>query len=105
MKLNEIMFKIRNTRNLSRKEVASIIGVSSNYYLQLENGDKSPRPKMLVKIASGFNVPVDLFFKDENKQYLVNTIIALIIMTPNYELQNLCDNLELCKIVKRESNE
>lgn len=100
MKLNEIMFKIRNTRNLSRKEIASITGVSSNYYLQLENGDKSPRPKMLVKISNGFNVPVDVFFKDESKQYLVNSIIALIIMTPNHELQNLCDNFELCKIFK-----
>ncbi|GFI55775.1 hypothetical protein IMSAG013_00826 [Clostridiales bacterium] len=93
MRINEIMYKTRNTRNLLRKEAASIIGVSSSYYRQLENGNKSPRPKMLVKIANGFHIPVDLFFKEENKQYLINSVIALIMMTPSDERQTLCDIL------------
>lgn len=94
------MQRIRNVRNLSRKEAANITGVSSSYYLQLENGDKNPRPKMLLKIANGFNVPIDVFFKDENKQYLINSVIALIMMTSNDELQTLCDNFELFKLLK-----
>lgn len=100
MEVNKIMYRIRNMRNLTRKEVADITGISNSYYMQLENGDKNPRAKMLVKIANGFNVPIDIFFKDENKQYLVNSIIALIMMTSNDELQALCNNFELIKILK-----
>ncbi len=97
MEVNQIMYRIRNMRNLSRKEIANKACISSSYYLQLENGDKKPRPKMLVKVANGLNVPMDIFFKDESKQYLVNSVIALIMMTPNDKLQNLSDSFELCK--------
>lgn len=97
MEVNKIMYRIRNMRNLTRKEVADITGISNSYYMQLENGDKNPRPKMLLKIANGLNVPIDIFFKDENKQYLINSVIALILMTPKDKIQNISDSFELCK--------
>lgn len=100
MKTHEIMQRIRNVRNLSRKEAAGIIGISNSYYLQLENGNRNPRPKMLLKIANSFNVPIDIFFKDENKQYLINSVVALIMMTSNDELQTLCSDFELFKLLK-----
>ncbi len=100
MKTHKIIQRIRNARNLSRKEAAGITGISGTYYLQLENGDKSPRPKTLLKIANGFNVPIDIFFKDENKRHLVNSVIALIMMTSNDDIQLLCSNFELFKLSK-----
>lgn len=97
MEVNQIMYRMRNMRNLTRKEIANKTGISSSYYLQLENGDKKPRPKMLVKIANGMNVPMDIFFMDEGKQFLVNSVIALIMASPSGKLQQLSDNFELFK--------
>lgn len=100
MEFNKTTYRMRNMRNLTRKETASITGISYTYYHALEGGDITPRPKMLLKVANGLNFPMDLFFKDEDKQYLVNSVIALILMTPDEELQNLVDNSELCKTLK-----
>ncbi len=100
MEVYEIVYKIRNMRNLTRKEVASITGISNDYYGQLESCGKSPRPKTLLKIANGLNFPMDVYFKDEDKQYLVNAVIALIMMTPGEELQAVCESLESCKSLK-----
>lgn len=97
MEVSEIILWMRNSCNLTRKEMAAITSISDSYYRQLENGVKRPRPKTLLKIANSLHFPMDLYFKDEDKLYLVNAIIALFMMSSNEDLNRLIEDFNLCR--------
>ncbi|MCL1880598.1 MAG: helix-turn-helix domain-containing protein [Oscillospiraceae bacterium] len=51
--------KLRESRDLLQKEVASEIGVSRECYSNYENGKNEPDYQILKKIATYFNVSID----------------------------------------------
>jgi len=55
MTLSEIR-KIRESRGMTRREVATAVGISENYVYKIENGLKTPTLSMLHKIAGALGV-------------------------------------------------
>lgn len=59
MELKDKIKKMRENRNLSKSELARIIGVSPAYITKLENGDKkNPSLEIKVKLAKALNTTV-----------------------------------------------
>ena len=58
--------KLREERGLKQLFVAEKLGISANYYSQIENGHRLPQVEHLLKIRNLFGVTLDeLFFKSE----------------------------------------
>ena len=51
--------ELRESRGLTQKEVAEIIGYSEISYARYENGKREPDISSLCKLAEYFNVTVD----------------------------------------------
>ena len=51
--------EIRESKGLTQKEVAEIIGYSEIFYARYENGKREPDISTLCKLAEYFNVTVD----------------------------------------------
>ncbi|MGL5328635.1 MAG: helix-turn-helix domain-containing protein [Peptostreptococcaceae bacterium] len=56
----------RNKKNLSIKELAESIGVTSSLLSQIERGLSNPSINTLKLIAKGLDVPIYNFFKENN---------------------------------------
>lgn len=56
--------KLREQRGLKQKFVAERIGISPNYYSQIENGHRYPQVEHLLKLRDIFNVTLDDIFFD-----------------------------------------
>lgn len=57
---------LREERGLKQKFIAEHLGISANYYSQIENGHRPPQVDHLLKLRDLFNVSLDeIFFKDE----------------------------------------
>lgn len=58
--------RLREKRGIQQKFVAEYIGISANYYCQIENGRRSLPTKYLPKIRDFFGVTLDeIFFEKE----------------------------------------
>ncbi|WP_446935885.1 helix-turn-helix domain-containing protein [Lysinibacillus fusiformis] len=58
--------RLREERGIQQKFVAEYIGVSANYYCQIENGRRGLSTKYLPKIREFFGVSLDeIFFEYE----------------------------------------
>lgn len=58
--------QLRESRGIQQKFVAERIGISANYYCQIENGHRNVPIKLLPKIKEFFGVTLDeIFFKNE----------------------------------------
>ncbi|OUN25150.1 helix-turn-helix domain-containing protein [Blautia sp. An81] len=64
--------KFRKDRNLTQEELAGIIGVSRPSISRFESGDYNPTLDMMVKIAEGLELNLDISLKqkegEENEQ-------------------------------------
>lgn len=63
---------LREERGIKQKFIAEQLGISANYYSQIENGHRPPQVEHLLKLRDLFNVSLDeIFFKDEiaNRDY------------------------------------
>ncbi|PCD81961.1 transcriptional regulator [Lysinibacillus fusiformis] len=56
--------ELRKTRGIQQKFVAKSIGISANYYCQIENGHRVLPTKYLPKIRELFGVTLDEIFFD-----------------------------------------
>lgn len=57
---------LREERGIKQKFIAEQLGISANYYSQIENGHRPPQVEHLLKLRDLFNVSLDeIFFKDE----------------------------------------
>lgn len=56
--------QLRKTRGIQQKFVAEYIGISPNYYCQIENGRRTLPTKYLPKIREFFRVSLDEIFFD-----------------------------------------
>ncbi|MEG0259638.1 MAG: helix-turn-helix transcriptional regulator [Lysinibacillus sp.] len=58
--------RLREERGIQQKFVAEYIGVSPNYYCQIENGHRGLSTKYLPKLKDFFGVTLDeIFFGSE----------------------------------------
>jgi transcriptional regulator with XRE-family HTH domain len=62
MKLGTAIKLIRTSSGLKQKEIASRLGVTSNYISLVESGSREPSISLLKKLARILGVPVGLFF-------------------------------------------
>ena len=73
--LNDLGNKLKIARvnqNLSRKQVAELVGISSSTIGLYESGERLPSLVVLVKLATHYKVSIDylLDFDNSNKQSL-----------------------------------
>lgn len=58
--------KLREKRGIKQKFIAEQLGISPNYYSQIENGHRPPQVEHLLKLRNIFNVSLDdIFFNHE----------------------------------------
>jgi len=71
-KITNNLKALREERGVKQKFIAEQLGISANYYSQIENGHRPPQVEHLLKLRDLFNVSLDeIFFKDEiaNRDY------------------------------------
>ncbi|MFA8439340.1 helix-turn-helix domain-containing protein [Pueribacillus sp. YX66] len=57
---------LREKRGIKQKFIAEQLGISANYYSQIENGHRQPQLEHLIKLRNIFNVSLDdIFFNNE----------------------------------------
>ena len=58
----------RHSRGLLQKDVAKLIGISRNMYMNIESGTKKQIPNEIVKkLADFYGVPMEAFMDDYNR--------------------------------------
>ena len=65
--MREYLKKKRKELGLSQRDVASAIGLSTNYYCDIENGERQRDMKIttLVKSSNTLKIPVEKMLKNE----------------------------------------
>lgn len=57
---------LREERGIKQKFIAEQLGISPNYYSQIENGHRRPQVEQLLKLRDLFSVSLDeIFFKQQ----------------------------------------
>lgn len=65
-KISNNLKALREERGVKQKFIAEQLGISANWYSQIENGHRPPQIEHLLKLRKIFNVTLDdIFFKDE----------------------------------------
>lgn len=69
--MREYLKKKREELNLSQKDVATEIGVSQNYYCDIENGErqKDMKATTLLKLSTVLRIPVEKMLEEERKLF------------------------------------
>lgn len=62
--------KYREKINKTQKEIAELIGVTTQTYQNYELGKREPDFETLIKIADIFNASLDELFSRENNQFV-----------------------------------
>lgn len=68
---------LRKERNISRKELAEIIGVNFQTVGYLEREEYNPSLDLAFKISEYFKLPIELIFSTEPLKPLIEEIIEL----------------------------
>ena len=55
--------KYRNGKGLTQEAVSEMVGLSVNYYREIELGNKTPQLKTFIKIAEVLEAPADKLLK------------------------------------------
>ena len=63
--------ELRESKGLTQKEVAEIIGYSEISYARYEKGEREPDISTLCKLAEYFNVTVDYLIGRDNLKNLI----------------------------------
>ena len=64
-RFGEKLRTLRQRRDLTLRQLATVLEVSNGYISRMETGNKTPNVAMLVKIANFFNVDLNQLVKDE----------------------------------------
>lgn len=59
MKFNEKLKLLRSEKQLSQKQVAEALNVSTRTYSHYESGDREPSINVLIKLCDFFDVSAD----------------------------------------------
>lgn len=67
--VREYLKKIRLKKKMTKQAVADFLGISQNYYANIENGERQKSLDLVYvsKLAKLFNVSVDWIAKQEQK--------------------------------------
>ncbi|MBM7622997.1 helix-turn-helix domain-containing protein [Sporohalobacter salinus] len=69
MEANDRIRNLREKENLTRKELAKLIGYSEDYIYKIETGKREVSKAFLDTISRAFNIPRSYFFKDDELKY------------------------------------
>lgn len=57
---------LRESKGIKQKFIAQQLGISANYYSQIENGHRAPQVEHLLKLREIFEVSLDdIFFNNQ----------------------------------------
>lgn len=75
--------------NMKQKELAQKLEIRDSYLSQLENEKKEPSLSLLKKIAGALDVPIAMFFWENNEQNIENPVERLksLIMQLDKEIK------------------
>lgn len=59
---------LRKEKNLTQKQLASLIGVQNSIISFYEVGDRAPSPEVVIKLASVFHVTTDYLLGVEKEE-------------------------------------
>lgn len=85
--------KIRKMRNMSGVEVAAKLGISPQYYYDLEKGKKKLSVDIAIKLSRIYRVPLD-FLLGEVKNYNGPLLLSDDSYADGYTDQSYLDELE-----------
>lgn len=60
--MQKTLEEIRNSKNLSQKQVAEKARISRTFYTHIENGNRTPSMKIAKRLADVLNLSLDEFF-------------------------------------------
>ena len=63
----ERLLLYRKAMGMTQKELADIVGVSRPNIARMESGDYNPTVDMLVKVADGLGLDVEINFKEKKE--------------------------------------
>jgi transcriptional regulator with XRE-family HTH domain len=92
--------KLREEKNISQKEIASILEVSQTIYGKWESDVFYPTYKNLQKLASFYMVDVDSLTKSDDSVNIINSS-NFINNSPNSKLNSLKAITELSKSIEK----
>src|SRR5699024_12559773 len=98
--------KLREERGIKQKFIAKQLGITANYYSQIENGHRLPQVEHLLKLRNIFNISLDeIFFDkgiancDKDKQAIGKEVIKIL---PEIEIKHrniFLDHYELRGVI------
>lgn len=59
--------ELRENKNITQKDLATSIGVSESYYSLIENGIRTPKPPLIMKIAKILNFDWKDFYETDTQ--------------------------------------
>lgn len=65
--MRQWLVDIRNTKELTQDQAATLSGISRSFYSEIENGTKDPSVKTAKKIARALGFDWTIFFKDAGR--------------------------------------
>ena len=83
MKFCEILPELRKNKKIKQKELASLLGFSTNLVCEWEKGRSNPNIETLIKLADIFNCTVDYLIGRENENG------AIIVDSENFTQEEL----------------
>ncbi|CAB1242381.1 SOS-response repressor and protease LexA [Clostridiaceae bacterium BL-3] len=71
--MNSKLIEFRESLNMSQKDMASALGISSSFYIKIELGQRNPSFNFIKKMKEKFNINVDeIFFKKQSHEMCIN---------------------------------
>lgn len=71
--MNSKLIEFRESLNMSQKDMASTLGISSSFYTKIELGQRNPSFNFIKKMKKKFNMNVDeIFFKSQSHKTCIN---------------------------------
>lgn len=62
------LIEVRERRGLTRQELADRLGISRQYVLRVERGERHPKHKTMVRWADALKTSMDKFREDDESQ-------------------------------------
>lgn len=104
MNIGEQIRKLRKDKNLTMKELGSLVGVSEQAIGNYERGDREPNMATLQKITDSLDISIDEFFK-YRISYGNGTDITkeeAEILNKEFQKQSMAISSDISKIGKNE---
>ncbi|MBV4426484.1 helix-turn-helix transcriptional regulator [Clostridium tyrobutyricum] len=71
--MNSKLIEFRESLNMSQKDMAATLGISSSFYTKIELGQRNPSFNFIKKMKKRFNVNVDeIFFRNQLHKTCIN---------------------------------